>query len=368
MGKDRFAERRDKLSKALRAHGADALLVTKSTNVRYLTGFTGEDSYLLAGPGLSVLLSDGRFATQIAEECPNLDVRIRSLRETLLEATAKTVRRAGIRHLGFESDAMSYASWEKLVELLKAAESVPLSGVVEELRMVKDAEEVDQIREAARQAERGFEVLRASLTPEMTELDAAQELEYAMRQFGARRPSFETIVAVGDRSALPHARPTSRCLREADFLLVDWGACNFQGYASDLTRMLVTGKISPKLQKVYRVVLTAQLRGIEAIRPGVKAGEVDAASRRVIAKAGWERNFRHSLGHGIGLDIHEGPRLAKTSEVMLRPGMVVTVEPGVYFPGWGGVRIEDDVLVTKKGCEVLTSTPKELEQMIVGSC
>ena len=366
MGKDRFAARRDRLHRKLSAAGVDALLVSSAVNVRYLTGFTGEDSFLLTGPRATVLISDGRFATQIAEECPDLDVHIRGLRQTILDATGRVVRRAGLKKLAFESDATSYAQWEKLSEIVKSVERVPLSGVVEELRMVKDADEIGQIREAIVQAERGFEVLRASITSDMTEREASHRLEQAMRQFGARGASFESIIAVGPRSALPHARPTTRPVGGAGFVLVDWGAANFQGYSSDLTRVLVTGKISPKLERVYRVVLTAQRRGIEAIRPGVRGCDVDAAARKVIANAGWGQKFRHSLGHGIGLEIHEGPRLAKTSEIPLRPGMVVTVEPGVYFPGWGGVRIEDDVLVTRNGFEVLTSVSQDLEQMVVG--
>lgn len=365
MATDRTATRREKLIRNLRNAGVDALLVTNPTNVSYLTGFTGEDSFLVLGPGIAVLISDGRFETQIAEECPGLDAAIRSTKQSIIEATARVVRRGGIRKLAFESDAVSHAQWEKLGELLKSAERVPMSGGVEELRMVKDAHEIEQIREAARQAERGFEVLRASLIPEMTELEAAHTLEHAMREFGARRASFETIVAVGARSALPHARPTERRIGEAPFVLIDWGASNSEGYKSDLTRVLATGKISTKLEKVYGVVFNAQRRGIAAARPGARGCDVDAAARRVIAKAGWDRLFRHSLGHGIGRDIHEGPRLAKTAELRLKPGMVVTVEPGVYIPGWGGVRIEDDVLITRTGCELLTSLSTKLEDMIV---
>jgi Xaa-Pro aminopeptidase len=186
-----------------------------------------------------------------------------------------------------------------------------------------------------------------------------------MRQFGAKQAAFDTIVAVGPRSALPHARPTAATIGSADFLLVDWGALNFQGYHSDLTRILVTGTISPKLVKLHGVVLNAQQRAVEMIRPGVLAREVDSAARTVIAKAGWGKNFGHGLGHGIGLEIHEGPRVSRNSQVVLKAGMVVTVEPGVYLPGWGGIRIEDDVLVTRTGHEVLTSLPRELDSHCV---
>ena len=186
-----------------------------------------------------------------------------------------------------------------------------------------------------------------------------------MLRFGAYGASFEPIVAVGARSALPHARPMDQLISAGEFVLIDWGASNRAGYKSDLTRLLVTGKIRPKLKKIYGVVLNAQRRGIEAIRPGVQCCDVDSAARRVIANAGFGKNFGHGLGHGIGLDIHEGPRLSQASTQVLKPGMVVTVEPGIYIPGWGGVRIEDDVLVTRDGHEVLTSVPKEFEQSIL---
>ena len=214
-------------------------------------------------------------------------------------------------------------------------------------------------------AEKAFGVVRASFRPDKTEKQIADELECQLRLFGAASSSFATIVGVGPRAALPHATVTDRPISSSDFVLIDWGADGGL-YKSDLTRVLVTGRISPKLERVYRVVLEAQRVGIEAIRPGVIAEEVDRAARQVIFEAGFGRYFGHGLGHGLGLDVHEAPRLAADSRVVLRPGMVVTVEPGIYLPGWGGVRIEDDVLVTRTGYEVLTSVPKELEEVVVG--
>jgi Xaa-Pro aminopeptidase len=243
-------------------------------------------------------------------------------------------------------------------------ELVPTSGWVEELRIIKDKEEIDRTRRACDQARRAFEVVRAKLTPEMTELQVAAELEYQARQFGAKGLSFEAIVAVGTRAALPHARPTTRRIGEDDFTLIDWGV-NEGLYMSDLTRMVPTAKISPKLRKLYGVVLKAQLAGIEAIRPGVTCEEVDRAARSVIEKAGYGKQFGHGLGHGVGLEIHEAPRLAQGQTRELKPGMIITVEPGVYFPEWGGIRIEDDVLVTRTGHEVLTSVTKDLDECLV---
>jgi len=203
------------------------------------------------------------------------------------------------------------------------------------------------------------------LTPDMTERQVAAELEYQTLRLGGRCLSFPAIVAVGPRAALPHASPTEARIGDADFVLIDWGVNEGQ-YVSDLTRVLVTGKISPKLRKVYGVVLRAQLAAIDAIRPGVTCEAVDDVARSVIAKAGFGKYFGHGLGHGIGLDIHEAPRLSKGQRKKLTPGMIVTVEPGVYLPGWGGVRIEDDILVTRSGHELLTTVPKQIDECLVG--
>lgn len=341
------------------------LLVSSETNVSYLTGFSGDSSYLLLGRDICVLISDGRYTTQCAAECPGLDTYIRPQTETVVEAAASVVKKAKLQRLGIEADHLSVAGFEKLKEQAKRLELAPVSGAVEELREVKDVGEIVEIRRAIHQAERGFDVLRAQLVGEMTELAAAHLLEQAMRQVGAVVASFPPIVAVGPRAALPHARPTAGLIREADFVLVDWGARSGSHYISDLTRILVTGKISPKLEKVYSVVLKAQQAAIKFIRAGVRCCDVDAVARRVIENAGYGKQFSHSLGHGIGLNVHEKPRLSAASKAELKAGMVVTVEPGIYLEGWGGVRIEDDCLVTRDGCEVLTSVAKELSEVVV---
>ncbi len=363
MPHDRFATRRDRLFRRLKTAGIDALLVTALTNVRYLTGFSGEDSMLVAARRRSILVSDRRFETQIAEECPGLDAHIRPATESMMEAVAQVVGRLKVQRLAFESRTTSVQQWESLTRSLKPLALVPQPDLVEQLRIIKDADELREIRSAIRQAERGFSLLKAALRADMTEREAANDLEHAMRRFGARQASFEIIVAAGPRSALPHARPTSAMIGGADFVLIDWGATNASGYRSDLTRLVVTGTISPKLERLYGVVLDAHRRGIEAVRPGTAAHDVDSAARRVINRAGWGRYFGHGLGHGIGLDIHEDPRVSQSSTTVLKPGMVVTVEPGIYIPGWGGIRIEDDVLVTRTGHEVLSSLPQDLDVM-----
>jgi len=364
---DRFEARRKKLLQLLRNEGLPAMLVTSETNVSYLTGFTGDSSYLILGQDLAVVISDSRYTTQLKEECPTLDAVIRKSDVTLPQASAKVLRKAKVSQLGFEGQNVTFELHQKLGAALPGVELVSMSGRIEnDLRAIKDADEIRDLRLAVQFAARGHEFLRATLTPDMTERQAAHELEHAMRRFGAEGVSFTPIIAVGDRAALPHYHPGDLTMAQSPILLTDWGAQTRSGYRSDLTRVLVTGRPTSKLEKVYNVVLEAQLRAIAAIGPGVSCRDVDTAARETIANAGYGKRFGHGLGHGIGLDIHEQPRLSPTSETILQPGMVVTVEPGIYLPGWGGVRIEDDVLVTRDGHEVLSDgVPKEFEQAFV---
>lgn len=360
-----MSDRRQKLRRQLKTEGLDGLLVTNFINVTYLTGFTGDDSFLLLTARDDILISDPRYTTQLEEECPGLALHIRTPGTPMTAATAAAVEQAKVKRLGIEADSMTVGQRAALAAAAPQVELVPTSGWVEELRLIKDKEEIARTRRACDLARRCFEVVRAKMTPELTEQQVSNELEYQARQFGAKRMSFESIVAVGPRAALPHARPTGRRIGESDFTLIDWGV-NEGLYMSDLTRVLATDKISPKLRKLYGVVLKAQLAGIDAIRPGATCAEVDGAARSVIEEAGYGKQFGHGLGHGVGLEIHEAPRLAQGQTRELKPGMIVTVEPGVYLPGWGGVRIEDDVLVTGDGHEILTAVPKELDACIVG--
>jgi len=369
MTKSRFTRRRRRLIARLRKLGLPAILVTDESNVTWLTGFTGDSSYLLVGPKLGVLISDTRYTVQISEECGELDVEIRDARRPMHAAVASVVDAAKLDCLGVEAHSTSMAAWQKISDAITAVrrsnELVAVDMVVNQLRAIKDADEISEIRLAVHQAERGFAAMAAVLEADKTELEVAHELEHLMRRFGAEGPAFEPIVAVGPRAALPHARPGSTRIGESGFVLFDWGAKTTGGYRSDLTRVLVTRKIPPKLEKIYGVVLNAQRHGIKAIRPGATLKSVDRAARRVIDNAGFGKFFGHGLGHGIGLDIHEEPRLSPVAQGVLEPGMVITVEPGIYLPGWGGVRIEDDVLVTRNGHEVLTSVPKRFEDAVV---
>jgi len=367
---DRYETRRRKLRKSLKkaARPAEAILVTDVLNVTYLTGFTGEDSALLvfqnSGKFEAVLVSDSRFTTQLEEECPGLQVHIRHRETSLLDAVAKLLKSDNIGRLAIESQSMTVAQHGQLQKAVGEMELLPTSGLVELLREIKDKEEIATLRESVWCAEKAFEVLKATLRPDKTEKQVADELEHQYRLFGARDRGFPTIVGVGPRAALPHAVPSDRKIGESDFVLVDWGA-DVRMYKSDLTRVLVTGKISAKLRRIHGVVLEAQTRAIAAMRPGAMSDEIDDIARSFIAEAGFGPRFGHGLGHGVGMFIHEQPRLAKSNPVPLKAGMVITVEPGIYIPGWGGVRIEDDVLITRDGNEVLTSVPKTLEESVI---
>jgi Xaa-Pro aminopeptidase len=283
--------------------------------------------------------------------------------EETVATIAGVVGRLGIRKLGFESSHLTYGEYEAVREALRTVELVPLSGTVEALRVIKDEQEVAEIRHSIQIAERAFSALKSGLGAGLSEKEVADTLDGLLRLHGATEASFPPIVAVGMRAALPHARPTvATKIGDDDFVLIDWGATG-RPYKSDLTRVVVTGKVTREFETIYQTVLAAQERGIAAIQPGAKAGDVDAEARSVIEDAGFGRFFDHGLGHGLGMDIHEAPRLRKGSGEVLQPGMVVTVEPGIYLPEWGGIRIEDDVLVTGDGCEVLSHVPKSLESV-----
>jgi len=366
MPPERFLARQDKLLSRLREAEVDAMLVTGVSNVSYLTGFSGDSSALLIGSSVRVLISDSRYQTQISEECPGLEVDIRTQKTKTHDQTAAVIAKARPQKLAVESHILTVSERARIQDAIdktdagKGIEIKPLADIVERLRQIKDDDEIAATRLAIQIAERAFIAMKATLTDDLTERQVAHELEHSMRRLGADRAAFEPIIAVGDRSAMPHYRPGERRISESTFLLVDWGAALPSGYRSDLTRVLATGTVPSQLLELHGVVLKAQLAGIAAIYPGAKLKEVDSAARRVIEEAGYGDFFGHGLGHGIGLYIHEEPRLSSIAEGELQPGNIVTVEPGIYLPGFGGVRIEDDVLVTPDGHEVLSSLPKDL--------
>jgi Xaa-Pro aminopeptidase len=368
---DHFSRRRKRLSCSLADDGLDLLVVSHPVNVSYLTNFSGESSWLLVGRDRAVLVSDGRFTEQLAEECQDLPTHIRPPAKAIQNAVGEVIGKLGARAVGFESGHLSVSDFETLKDAAPAVQWKGEKQRIEKMRAVKEEIEVEELREAIRFAERAFDMFRSMLRPDDNEKELSDALEMYVRRAGGRCTSFPTIVAVGPRAALPHCPPSSRRVYEAELLLVDWGASG-RFYKSDLTRVLVPRKTSrlcegvePKLQEVYNVVLNAQQAAIAALRPGVKSCDIDAAARQVIAAAGYGEYFTHSVGHGLGMQVHELPSLRPGIEALLEAGMVVTVEPGVYVPGWGGVRIEDDVLITPDGCEVLTHLPKDLPAMLV---
>lgn len=335
----------------------DGYLIQNRMDQYWLTGFTGEDGAVLVTPRAIVLLTDGRFDEAASREAPYARKVLRKKRTP--EVTFREIRRWRIRRLGFNPDHTTVSEHEAFRKLAGTMRLVPAPGLLAPLRAVKDVGEVQAIRKAIAVAEQAYQALRRWLRPGLTERAIAARLAYEMQKRGAQGEAFPAIVAVGPNSSLPHYLPGNRPLTEHEVLLVDWGA-RVDWYGSDLTRVLCLGSMPARLKRVYDVVREAQARGIQAVRPGVKAEAVDRAARRVIEKAGYGKLFNHALGHGIGLAGHEAPRIGKGSDQVLEPGMVITIEPGVYLPGVGGVRLEDDVLVTETGGEQLSTLPLDL--------
>jgi Xaa-Pro aminopeptidase len=349
--------------------GVDALLVTNHKDIRYLTGFVGDDSWaiipLKTKPEKSVvtIISDRRFEEQIQREAPQANAVMRA--GAISEAAAKTLDGLGMKKIGLQPDHVSLALFKSLKKAVGAGRLVETPDGLIKQRAIKDAAEVELIKKAGKIQQAAYKQVISQIKPgKQTEAEIAALLELTMRSLGADGPSFNTIVAVGANASLPHAIPGRTRTRNNQIILIDWGA-RLSGYCSDMTRVIALGKMPAKMREVYAVCLEAQMAAIDAIAPGKSLKEIDAVARDIIAKAGYGNEFSHSLGHGLGLDIHEQPTLSTRSEGVLEPGHVVTVEPGIYLPGVGGVRIEDDILVTAKGREVLTHLPKDLDSATI---
>ena len=348
------ASRRTRLHEGL--SDLDAVLVTRFVNVRYLTGFTGTYGQLLSVPGGGVFLTDSRYEEQSRREVP--DLRRVIYPQKLASALAEAAAAEGVGRIGFEAGGMTYRAWKELSDL-EGIELRPLEDEVEGLRWAKDAEEVDRLERAQEVTDAAFDRLIGKLAEGVTERQVAFELDLAMREIGAERVGFDTIVAFGKNAAEPHHGPSDRGLRRGDVVKMDFG-CVVDGYHSDMTRTVALGEPESRLREIHEVVLRAQLAGIGAVRQGITGQDADRTARSVIEEAGLGDRFGHSLGHGVGLEIHEGPSLRAGSRDVLPEGAVVTVEPGVYVPGLGGVRIEDAVVVGPEGCRPLPRTPKDL--------
>ncbi len=356
-----FPARQAKLREHLASTRFDALLISHLPNLRYLCGFTGSSGLLLVEATGSVFFTDVRYDTQAHTEVKAAKVVIAP--QAVLQAVGKFLtarrKRAQAWTIGVESEHFTLADKKRLNDLMPSATRLKESpAIVERLRMVKDADELVRIRAAvnlgAKLFNRAIEVIR----PGVKESEVAAEMEYAARRAGAEEMSFPTIIASGARSALPHGRASEQAIRPGGFVVCDFGVI-LEGYCSDQTRTVWVGSVPEDARRAYEAVREAQQAAVDAVKPGVTTGEVDSAARKVLQKAGLGRYFTHSTGHGVGIEIHEAPRVAASYEEILKPGMVITIEPGVYFPGKWGVRIEDMLAVTASGCEVLTPTSKD---------
>jgi Xaa-Pro aminopeptidase len=356
-----YQSRLAKLQKLIRKQDLDALLVTNPVNWFYLTGFTGESGVLLVEPRRATLITDGRFTAQAAQEIPGVPVILH--KDGLYHTCGNLLRDRRLKRTGFDAEQMTVSQLQALKKATRAAarwEAAP--GFVQGLRTAKDAAELATMRKAAVLASGVVEAAIRLLKPGIREFEVAAEIEYQMRTRGASGPAFETIVAFGDRSALPHARPTAKRLKKGQLVVLDLGAI-LNRYCSDITRTVFVGKAPAKLRMWYQAVLDAQAAAIHAVAAGRTCGEVDAAARGVLAAHRLGQYFVHSTGHGLGLEVHENPRVATGQKTLLASGNVVTIEPGVYVPGVGGIRIEDDVAVHQYGNEVLTRASRDFIEL-----
>ncbi len=350
--------RGDKLVGLLPDAGIDVLLVTDLANVRYLTGYSGSNGLALVGPSARAFITDFRYVEQAAEQV-DASFERRQAPQDLLDSVADVLPDGSVR-LGFEDAHVSVRTHDRLRGLLDERVSlVGVDGIVEQLRAIKDAGEVSAIRTACQLADAALDQVLAEGLIGRTEREVALALEIAMRELGATRPSFDPIIAAGPHGALPHAQPRDVVIGPDQLVVIDWGA-ELDGYCSDCTRTVATGPVSEHAEEIYALVRSAQLAGLEGVAAGRHGREVDAVARRVIEDAGHGGHYGHGLGHGVGIEVHEAPRLSQRSDDTLEAGNVVSVEPGVYLPGDLGVRIEDLVVVTDGGCEILTGLSKDL--------
>lgn len=354
-------ERIGKLRKKMKEDKIDGLLVTSNFNRRYISGFTGTSGVALITETKAVLITDFRYVDQATEQAVNyLIIKHES---SLIEEIANQINVLGIEKLGFEKTDVSYAQYEDYKTHFTSTTLVPISDMIENLRLIKADHEIKILKDAAKIADSAFEHIITYIKPGLTELDVSNELEFFMRKQGAISSSFDIIVASGIRSALPHGVATKKVIKNGELVTLDFGAF-YKGYCSDITRTVAVGKPSSELEKIYYTVLEAQARGMNGIKPGMTGKQADALTRDYITEQGYGDYFGHSTGHGLGMEVHEGPGLSMKSATILEPGMVVTVEPGIYISGVGGTRIEDDTLITETGNETLTYATKEL--LIIG--
>lgn len=349
-------EKLEKLRSSFEKLNIDGLLIASTYNRRYISNFTGSSGVVLISSDKALFITDFRYVEQATNQCEGFEIVQHS--GTIIEEVAAQAKKLGIKKLGFEQDHLTFASYRSYENAVEG-ELVPVSGVVEKLRLIKTSSEIKILKEAADIADAAFKHILDFIRPGKTELEVSNELEFFMRKAGATSSSFDIIVASGYRGAFPHGVASDKLIENGDFVTLDFGAY-YKGFISDITRTVAVGEPSAKLKEIYDVVLEAQLRGMAGIKPGMTGKEADALTRDYITEKGYGEYFGHSTGHGIGLEVHEGPALSSKSDIILEPGMLVTVEPGIYIPGLGGVRIEDDTQITETGNETLTHSTKEL--------
>ncbi|MGN1140567.1 MAG: M24 family metallopeptidase [Oliverpabstia sp.] len=344
----------------------DAMVIADPYNMRHISGFRGGEGILYISESRKVLITDSRYTEQAEKESDFtvIEENAKHKREVILSECIAAEDKTGEFTMGYENESLLCAQFDKLKEALKVDVWVPMGGRVDALRRIKTEEELSYLQKAEEIGDKAFEKILTLLKPGMTELEVAAELEYLMKKEGAENTSFDTIIASGLNSSMPHAIPGEKKLEEGDFVTMDFG-CKYKGYCSDMTRTVVLGKASEKQKEIYNTVLKAQLAALAALKAGVTGKSVDKVARDIITQAGYGECFGHGLGHGVGLFIHENPRLSPSDETVLQAGMVETVEPGIYVPGFGGVRIEDMVVVTEDGYRNLAHSPKELIEVPV---
>jgi Xaa-Pro aminopeptidase len=357
---DALQARVENLRAGLDDLGLGSLLITRESNVAYLSGFSGEASSLLISPGAAFLITDYRYADRAARECPGISLEVRERnQENLGDCVARLLGDAADSGLGFESEQVSHALYEELAQSLDKERLRPTTSLVESLRMHKQPVEIEAMRRAAELGDRAFDFITARIAPGRTERELGFELEQFIRKQSGEEPAFASILVSGEKTAQPHGAPGKRELRYGDLITMDFGA-RCSGYCSDMTRTVILGKPDQRQREVYQAVYEAQCAAVKAAREGMAAADLDQVARGVIQQAGFLEYAGDGLGHGLGLDVHEPPFMRSIASEILKAGMAVTIEPGIYIPDWGGVRIEDTVLITASGCERLTRSPKEL--------
>lgn len=345
-----------RLRETMQDQKLEAVFITNAFNRKYLSGFSGSSGYLIITLDRAILLTDFRYRTQAPAQAQYYEVIEHGPKA--MDSVKEILAKLAITKLGFEQNEVTFGLYQSYASSLKPIELIPTDQLVEKLRMYKDTAELQIMQEAADLADQTFSYILTKLTLGVSEKEIALDMEIYMRKQGATSSSFDTIVASGERSALPHGVASDRILQLNEFVKLDFGAY-YHGYCSDLTRTVVLGKPTEKHKQIYDIVLEAQLQALDKLKPGMTGKEADAVARDVISKAGFADYFGHGTGHGLGMEIHEAPRLSLQSDVILEAGMVVTVEPGIYIPGFGGVRIEDDVVLTENGIRILTHSSKD---------